>query len=120
MKRFKQLREYAQPKSPEEKRFKDQHSIEVLDPEGHWPDIMPKTKKKKRLADYMDGADKAAYDKAYTVKKEEVEEEALYEEQEAFAEKIIEIVFEQYGDISDLTEEELEKIIDEVVSSLED
>lgn len=120
MKRFKQLREFAQPKSPEEKRFKDQHEIEVLDPEGHGDDIKPKTQKKKRLADYMDGADKAAYDKAYTIKKEEVEEEALDEEQEAFAEKIIETVLEQYGDLSDLTEEELENIIDQVASSLED
>lgn len=73
MKRFKNIREMAQPKSPEEKRFKDQHSVEVLDPEGHGDDIKPKTKQKKRLADYVNGTDKAAYDKAYTVKKEEVD-----------------------------------------------
>lgn len=108
MKRFKQLREYAQPKSPEEKRFKDQHSVEVLDPEGHADDIKPKTQKKKRLADYMDGQDKAAYDKAYTVKQESIEEDW-----DAIEAEILE-----NHDISELSEEQLDELIGKIARGI--
>jgi hypothetical protein len=118
MKRFKNIREMAQPKSPEEKRFKDQHSVEVLDPEGHGDDIKPKTQKKKRLADYMDGQDKAAYDKAYTVKKEAVEEDALSED--TLAEDIADIIVETYREsILEMSEEELDAIVDRIHEDLE-
>jgi len=105
MKTFKSLiSEMDQPKSPEEKRFKDQHSVEVLDPEGHGDDIKPKTKKKKRLADYTDGADKAAYDQAYTVKKEDwdaIEEEIL-----------------ENHDISELDEQQLDELIGKIAKGI--
>ena len=105
MKSFKSLlAEMDQPKSPEEKRFKDQHSVEVLDPEGHGDDIKPKTKKVKRLADYMDGADKAAYDQAYTIKKEDwdaIEEEIL-----------------ENHDISELDEAQLDELIGKIAKGI--
>lgn len=105
MKSFKSLlAEMDQPKSPEEKRFKDQHSVEVLDPEGHGDDIKPKTKKVKRLADYMDGADKAAYDQAYTIKKEDwdaIEEEIL-----------------ENHDISELDEAQLDELIGKIARGI--
>lgn len=105
MKTFKSLlAEMDQPKSPEEKRFKDQHSVEVLDPEGHGDDIKPKTKKKKRLADYMDGADKAAYDQAYTVKNEDWD--AIEEE-----------ILENY-DISELDEAQLDELIGKIAKGI--
>jgi hypothetical protein len=108
MKRFKNIREMAQPKSPEEKRFKDQHSVEVLDPEGHGDDIKPKTKQKKRLADYVNGTDKAAYDKAYTVKKEAVEEDW-----DAIEAEILE-----NHDISELSEEQLDELIGKIARGI--
>jgi len=105
MKTFKSLlAEMDQPKSPEEKRFKDQHSVEVLDPEGHADDIKPRTKKKKRLADYMDGADKAAYDQAYTVKNEDWD--AIEEE-----------ILENY-DISELDEAQLDELIGKIARGI--
>ena len=116
MKRFKNIREMAQPKSPEEKRFKDQHSVEVLDPEGHGDDIKPKTKQKKRLADYVNGTDKAAYDKAYTVKKEAVEED----NESSLEEAIADIIVETYGEsLLEFTDEELDTIIDRLYEDLQ-
>lgn len=107
----------AQPKSPEEKRFKDQHSVEVLDPEGHGDDIKPKTKQKKRLADYVNGTDKAAYDKAYTVKKEEVD---LDEGADQLEEDIADIIVQTYGEsLLEFTDEELDAIIDRLHEDME-
>jgi hypothetical protein len=73
MKRFRNiLSEVAEPKGAEEKKFKDQHQVEIIDPlglgdqEGYKPKAMPK----KRLADYMKGQDETAYDQAHSQKKE--------------------------------------------------
>lgn len=73
MKRFKNiLSEVAEPKPAEEKKFKDQHQVEIIDPlglgdqEGYKPKSMPK----KRLGDYMKGQDTTAYDQAYSKKNE--------------------------------------------------
>lgn len=63
MKSFKNIfSEVAQPKSSDEKKFKDAHQVDVIDPEGHGPDVKPKTNKRKRFADYATGADERAYD----------------------------------------------------------
>ena len=73
MKRFRNiLSEVAEPKGAEEKKFKDQHQVEIIDPlglgdqEGYKPKAMPK----KRLADYMKGQDETAYDQAHSQRKE--------------------------------------------------
>ena len=84
MKSFKKMMaEVAEPKSPEEKRFKDQHVIQKFDHPAaedsqFTGEITGKTKQK-RLADQEGDAN---YDKAYsqrkngTAKLESVEEEA--------------------------------------------
>ena len=62
----KLLSEVAQPKSAGERAFKDQHMIQRFDaqPSGQDHIFNGETPPKKRLADYMPGADSAAYDKA--------------------------------------------------------
>lgn len=73
MKSFKKiLSEVAQPKSGEEKAFKDQHVVDVIDHPAaeksqFTGEIEGKTKKK-RIADYYAGDDVKAYDKAYSQK----------------------------------------------------
>ena len=67
MKTFKQLiSEIAQPKSPEERAFKDQHVVQKFDYPVKDSDAIFKgtVEKKKRPADYDATSDKAAYDKA--------------------------------------------------------
>lgn len=71
MKTFKKiLSEVAQPKSAEEKRFKDQHEIQIIDPLGLGDQEFYKPKKMpvKRLADYVKDQDSAAYDRSYSEK----------------------------------------------------
>lgn len=69
MKSFKDIfSEVAQPKSPEEQKFKDQHVIlkfdhPVAEPSQFTGEIQGK-KRIKRLADYIDGQDEKAYDLA--------------------------------------------------------
>lgn len=73
MKSFKKiLSEVSQPKGKEEKAFKDQHVVDVIDHPAaeksqFTGEIEGKTKKK-RLADYDAGADVKAYDQAYSQK----------------------------------------------------
>ena len=72
-KRFKNLvNEVAQPKSAEEKRFKDQHTVQKMDaqPSGQDHIFKGQVATKKRLADMMKGQDETAYDKAYTSKRD--------------------------------------------------
>jgi hypothetical protein len=67
MKTFKKLvSEVAQPKSPEERAFKDQHIVQKFDYPVKDSDAIFKgtVEKKKRPADYDAASDKAAYDKA--------------------------------------------------------
>ena len=67
MKTFKKLvSEVAQPKSPEERAFKDQHVVQKFDYPVKDSDAIFKgtVEKKKRPADYDATSDKAAYDKA--------------------------------------------------------
>lgn len=67
MKTFKKLiSEIAQPKSPEERAFKDQHVVQKFDYPVKDSDAIFKgsVEKKKRPADYDAASDKAAYDKA--------------------------------------------------------
>lgn len=70
MKTFKSIfSEVAQPKSPEERAFKDQHKVELIDyPSPDSEQIFKGTIKKapKRFSDYMAGEDEKAYDQAYT------------------------------------------------------
>jgi hypothetical protein len=71
-KRFKNLvNEVAQPKSAEEKRFKDQHTVQKMDaqPSGQDHIFKGQVATKKRLADMMKGQDETVYDKAYTSKR---------------------------------------------------
>lgn len=74
MKNFKDLlSEVAQPKSPEEKRFKDQHTIELIKhpvaPDFvHTGEIPGKTKKKRPADQEGDANYDAAYDKAQKAK----------------------------------------------------
>ena len=73
MKSFKNiLSEVAQPKGKEEKAFKDQHVVDVIDhpaaEKSQFTGEIEGKKKKKNLADYDAGQDVAAYDKAYAVK----------------------------------------------------
>ena len=78
MKTFKTiLSEVAQPKAPEEKAFKDQHKVELIDyPSPDSEQIFKGTiKPKKRFADYVKGEDEKAYDQAYVDKVEESVEE---------------------------------------------
>ena len=68
MKNFKDLvSEVAQPKAPEEKRFKDQHTIEVIPhpvaPDHVFTGEIPGMVDGKRQADKVN--DEADYDKAY-------------------------------------------------------
>jgi hypothetical protein len=76
MKRYKNiLSEVAEPKPAEEKKFKDQHEVEIYDPLGigDMEAVKPKKMPIKRLGDYMKGQDETAYDQAYT-KKESLED----------------------------------------------
>jgi len=71
MKNFKDLvSEVAQPKAPEEKRFKDQHTIEVIPhpvaPDHVFSGEIPGITDGKRQADKVN--DEADYDKAYKTK----------------------------------------------------
>ena len=71
MKNFKDLvSEVAQPKAPEEKRFKDQHTIEVIPhpvaPDHVFTGEIPGLTKVERPADKVN--DEADYDKAYKKK----------------------------------------------------
>ena len=71
-KSFKNLiSEVAQPKSAEEKAFKDQHTVDKRDaqPSGKEHIFKGTVDTKPRLADYKKGLDQAAYDKAYSDKK---------------------------------------------------
>jgi hypothetical protein len=67
-KSFKKLiSEVAEPKSAGERAFVDQHAIQRFDAQPAGQDFIFNGDQppKKRLADYMKGADAAAYDKAY-------------------------------------------------------
>lgn len=73
MKKFRDiLSEVAAPKSAEEKRFKDQHTIELIKHpvalDSQFTGEIDGVTRKKRLADPADGADAAKYDQAYEVK----------------------------------------------------
>ena len=73
MKSFKKiLSEVAQPKSAEEKAFKDQHKVELIKhpvaPDSQFTGEIEGKSKKKRVADYEAGADEKAYDQAYLEK----------------------------------------------------
>lgn len=73
MKKFRDiLSEVAQPKSAEEKRFKDQHTIELIKHpvalDSQFTGEIDGVTRKKRLADPADGADAAKYDQAYEIK----------------------------------------------------
>ena len=73
MKNFRDLlSEVAQPKSPEEKRFKDQHTIELIKhpvaPDYVHTGEIEGVTKKKRVADPDEGQDVAKYDAAYSEK----------------------------------------------------
>lgn len=73
MKTFKKiLSEVAQPKSAEEKRFKDQHTIELIKHpvalDSQFTGEIEGLTKKKNPADYAPGQDETEYDKAYAVK----------------------------------------------------
>ena len=66
MKTFKNiLSEVAQPEPGEEKAFKDMHKVDVIDPLNIGKDVVPKTKKRKRFADYASGQDEKSYDQSY-------------------------------------------------------
>lgn len=73
MKSFKNiLSEVSQPKSPEEKAFKDQHKIELIKhpvaPDSQFTGEIEGKSKKKRVADNDAGSDEKAYDQAYLEK----------------------------------------------------
>jgi len=73
MKTFKKiLSEVAQPKSAEEKRFKDQHTIELIKHpvalDSQFTGEVEGLTKKKRPADPAQGEDSTKYDAAYAVK----------------------------------------------------
>jgi hypothetical protein len=73
MKTFKKiLSEVAQPKSAEEKRFKDQHTIELIKHpvalDSQFTGEIEGLTKKKNLADVTPGEDETKYDQAYAVK----------------------------------------------------
>lgn len=63
-----------EPKSGEEKRFKDQHEVEVIDLTGAEESQFKGTvEKKKRIADKDEKSSKTSYDMAYGVKTEDVD-----------------------------------------------
>jgi hypothetical protein len=73
MKKLKDiLSEVAQPKSAEEKRFKDQHTIELIKHpvalDSQFTGEIEGLESKARPADQTDGKDADAYDQAYAVK----------------------------------------------------
>lgn len=70
MKSFKKyIAEVAEPLSPDEKRFKDQHSIEVIDMAPPGAEVIFKGyhgKDTSKAASYHGGEDEAVYDQAYS------------------------------------------------------
>lgn len=136
MKQFKDiLSEVGQPKAPEEKRFKDQHEIERIDHPvaldhqftGDIEGLAPK----KRPADNAKGDDAKAYDKAYRNKISQtlpkrgntivIDDEELADDFN-WTEEEIDILAEEVAkfDQEDLTEEELEEIIELAVKAIDE